>query len=71
MLISSALQLERLVISYNQIRTLPETIGKLSKLKTLDVTGNKIKLVHPVIGRLGTLDHFDLSYNPRTSFYFF
>ncbi|XP_068613479.1 leucine-rich repeat-containing protein 28-like [Brachionichthys hirsutus] len=61
-----ALKLPNLIELYlhaNNIVSIPEGIGNLTRLQSLDVSNNALQLVCPEIGRLRSLRHLRLSSN--------
>ena len=50
-------------MSGNYLRELPDTIGELKKLHTLDVRKNHIVKIPTTIGECNALKHLFLSYN--------
>lgn len=49
---------------FSQIHTLPESIGKLKKVKKVWLYGSKLKRIPPEIGQMESLEYFD----PYTSY---
>lgn len=50
---------------YSQIFTLPESIGKLKKVKKIALYGSSLKRIPPQIGEMESLEYFD----PYTSYH--
>lgn len=55
--------LRRLSVPLNKIRTLPTSIGEMSSLQLLDVHFNELRGLPPSIGRLTNLETLNLSSN--------
>ncbi len=58
--------IENLNISYNQLTTLPETIGNFVNLKELNLGCNQLTILPESIGNLVNLKELNLSYNQLT-----
>lgn len=55
--------LNKLDLSGNQIKGLPENIGNLTNLKHLNLSHNQIATLPPSLGHLKNLKHLDLRNN--------
>ncbi len=55
--------LEKINIESNQVKTLPQGITKLKNLKALDLSRNKIKKIPKQIDKLKKLEYLDISRN--------
>lgn len=58
------LALQELLLQNNQLTSIPQEIGKLGNLLTLDVSGNKLRVISKFIGSLGNLERLLLNGNP-------
>ncbi|NER88741.1 MAG: leucine-rich repeat protein [Moorea sp. SIO3A2] len=60
-------QLEVLNLSFNDLTTVPESIGNLTNLTQLNLTGNKLTTVPESIGNLTNLTQFNVTGNKLTT----
>ncbi|OLT62359.1 COR domain-containing protein [Moorena bouillonii] len=60
-------QLEVLDLSGKQLKTVPESIGKLTNLTKLNLSGNQLTIVPESIGKLTNLTELNLSGNKLTT----
>jgi Leucine-rich repeat (LRR) protein len=54
-------------LTFNQLQTLPDEIGQLSKLRKLYLAGNRLVSLPPEIGHLSQLQRLYLEMNDLTS----
>jgi Leucine-rich repeat (LRR) protein len=62
--IGNLTHLQKLNLSKNHVKGLPENIGNLINLKYLDLSNNQIATLPITIGNLKNLKHLDLRNNP-------
>lgn len=62
-MIGQLTHLNKLDLSGNQIKGLPENIGNLTNLKHLNLSHNQIATLPPSLGHLKNLKHLDLRNN--------
>lgn len=62
---NSSYVLKVLYVHYNKLKKLPETLGDLSKLQSLNVSHNNIKELPKTLGRLPRLKTLDLAGNAK------
>ncbi|KAI7753968.1 hypothetical protein M8C21_029100 [Ambrosia artemisiifolia] len=62
-LIARLLNVGVLDVHSNQLRTIPNSIGCLSKLKTLNISGNHIQSLPKTIQNCKTLEHLNANFN--------
>ena len=63
-MIGNLTHLQKLNLSKNHVKGLPENIGNLINLKHLDLSNNQIATLPTTIGNLKNLKHLDLRNNP-------
>lgn len=61
--VGKLVDLENLVLSFNELMELPAEIGQLKKLRRLSVQGNRLESIPPEIGTLPQLRRLDLRFN--------
>ncbi|GKU93307.1 hypothetical protein SLEP1_g6912 [Rubroshorea leprosula] len=54
-------------LSWNQLRSIPDSIGQLSKLESMDLLGNQLRSIPDSIRQLSKLESMDLSWNQLRS----
>ena len=65
--IGQLVNLEKLYLNYNNLTTLPESIGNLEKLKLLDIPSNQLTFLPITIGQMINLETLNLGGNQLTS----
>eukprot|EP00656_Telonema_subtile_P044306 TRINITY_DN5058_c0_g1_i2.p1 TRINITY_DN5058_c0_g1~~TRINITY_DN5058_c0_g1_i2.p1 ORF type:complete len:102 (-),score=31.72 TRINITY_DN5058_c0_g1_i2:49-354(-) len=63
-MLCSLRHLQELWLSHNAIDELPDSVGKLTKLRSLDLQSNQITWLPETLGRLQQLGELDLRNNP-------
>ena len=52
-------------LNQNRLKKIPETIGSLAMLQTLNIASNSLKELPESLSKLARLKTFDVTYNPK------